>query len=485
MTSHSLNFDGSSPDRLSMASDNISPYSGEHRTKRSLIFENIRRTYMSNELTSTDVSRESSLEDRLIGMEDEISGQDISSDPPILVNDKKVSEMLSRKNWTFSPDQVACVCETLQQAGDNDRLARFLWSLPSIEQLRCKESVLRARATVAFHQGNYKELYTILESHNFDYFHHLELQQMWYKAHYREAEKIRGRPLGAVDKYRLRRKYPLPKTIWDGEETVYCFKEKSRMILKECYLQNRYPTPDEKRLLAKKTGLTLTQVSNWFKNRRQRDRTHTNMTSKRSLLPSSSEDTLANSDPVALQPVATTVSQQGSSSSRGLSSDQNNFRNLCFSQSSLEEGRLNPAMTTIKSCHLTSEDVRLSDVTVLKGPIKTLEENAIAGHVTLIKDLARDVSDGFSGISLSRGIKKSLDGRVPSDMAVLKEVKRVMGEGNTAMIKNDPEIVQSGYFYPAYPSVFDNGAFYSYSTVMTHENVPPATWKDPSLQFRE
>lgn len=79
--------------------------------------------------------------------------------------------------------------------------------------------------------------------------------------------------LGAVDKYRLRKKYPLPKTIWDGEETVYCFKERSRNALKECYSRNRYPTPDEKRALAKRTGLTLTQVSNWFKNRRQRDRT--------------------------------------------------------------------------------------------------------------------------------------------------------------------------------------------------------------------
>ena len=83
---------------------------------------------------------------------------------------------------------------------------------------------------------------------------------------------------GAVDKYRLRRKYPLPRTIWDGEETVYCFKEKSRNSLKEMYKHNRYlklcdseqnihfniilryPTPDEKRQLAKKTGLTLTQV---------------------------------------------------------------------------------------------------------------------------------------------------------------------------------------------------------------------------------
>ena len=80
-------------------------------------------------------------------------------------------------------------------------------------------------------------------------------------------------PSGAVDKYRLRRKFPLPRTIWDGEETVYCFKEKSRNWLKETYKHNRYPTPDEKRTLAKKTGLTMTQVSNWFKNRRQRDRT--------------------------------------------------------------------------------------------------------------------------------------------------------------------------------------------------------------------
>ncbi|KAL8619723.1 Homeobox protein six4 [Nucella lapillus] len=183
------------------------------------------------------------------------------------------SELLSGKNLSFSPEQVACVCEALQQKGDIERLARFLWSLPPSELLRGSEAVLKARATVAFHKGNYRELYAILESHTFDEANHPALQQLWYKAHYLEAQKIRGRALGAVDKYRLRRKYPLPKTIWDGEETIYCFKEKSRQALKECYKQNRYPTPDEKRGLAKKTGLTLTQVSNWFKNRRQRDRT--------------------------------------------------------------------------------------------------------------------------------------------------------------------------------------------------------------------
>ena len=179
----------------------------------------------------------------------------------------------NRKSLTFSPEQVACVCEALQQSGNIDRLARFLWSLPPSELLRGSEAVLKARASVAFHRGSFRELYAILESHKFDDASHPMLQQMWYKAHYMEAQKIRGRPLGAVDKYRLRRKYPLPKTIWDGEETVYCFKEKSRQVLKDSYKSNRYPTPDEKRNLAKKTGLTLTQVSNWFKNRRQRDRT--------------------------------------------------------------------------------------------------------------------------------------------------------------------------------------------------------------------
>ena len=188
-----------------------------------------------------------------------------------------VSEFMTgnttKKTISFSQEQIACMCEALQQSGDLERLARFLLTLSPKELLRGNEAVLRARAAVAYHRGAFHELYAILESHNYDVRFHAELQQMWFKAHYKEQEKTRGRPLGAVDKYRLRKKYPLPKTIWDGEETVYCFKEKSRNALKQSYRCNRYPTPDEKRNLAKKTGLTLTQVSNWFKNRRQRDRT--------------------------------------------------------------------------------------------------------------------------------------------------------------------------------------------------------------------
>ncbi|KAJ8341302.1 hypothetical protein SKAU_G00335930 [Synaphobranchus kaupii] len=180
----------------------------------------------------------------------------------------------------FSPEQVACVCEALQQGGNVDRLARFLWSLPQSDLLRGNESILKAQALVAFHQARYQELYSILENHSFSPSNHSSLQDLWYKARYSEAEKARGRPLGAVDKYRLRRKYPLPRTIWDGEETVYCFKERSRNALKDLYKQNRYPSPAEKRNLAKITGLSLTQVSNWFKNRRQRDRNPSEAQSK-------------------------------------------------------------------------------------------------------------------------------------------------------------------------------------------------------------
>lgn len=198
-------------------------------------------------------------------------------------------------------EQISCVCESLFQTNNIKKLAQFInfLNIDSINQpencndtnnnttlnkddvmirkyLSKHDSILKAKAALALDAQKFRELYNLLESHQFDYRHHNDLQSLWYKGHYLEAQKIRGRPLGAVDKYRIRRKFPLPKTIWDGEETIYCFKEKSRQALKDCYKHNRYPTPEEKKILAKKTSLTLTQVSNWFKNRRQRDRTPRN-----------------------------------------------------------------------------------------------------------------------------------------------------------------------------------------------------------------
>uniref|UniRef100_A0A8C9YF48 Sine oculis homeobox homolog 1a n=1 Tax=Sander lucioperca TaxID=283035 RepID=A0A8C9YF48_SANLU len=179
----------------------------------------------------------------------------------------------------FTAEQVACVCEVLLKSGCMDRLAGFLCTLPPLSLSSSSvclgelESVLKAKAAVAFHQGHFTDLYTVLEGFPFSPRSHPLLQQLWLGAHYMEAERQRGRPLGAVGKYRVRRKFPLPHTIWDGEETSYCFKEKSRTILREWYRHKPYPSTREKRELAAATGLTTTQVSNWFKNRRQRDRT--------------------------------------------------------------------------------------------------------------------------------------------------------------------------------------------------------------------
>jgi homeobox protein SIX4 len=206
-----------------------------------------------------------------------LPSKSLSNQTPIIL--KLSSTDNPEESLILTIDHLACVCEALQQSGKIDKLIKLLQLLPTKSSssdailIHQHDSVLKSRAMIYYHQSKFRELYYLLETHAFDIHHHSELQQLWYKAHYMEAQKIRGRLLGAVDKYRIRRKYPLPKSIWDGEETIYCFKEKSRQALKECYKLNRYPTPDEKRLLAKKTGLTLTQVSNWFKNRRQRDRT--------------------------------------------------------------------------------------------------------------------------------------------------------------------------------------------------------------------
>ncbi|XP_063708915.1 homeobox protein SIX6 [Culicoides brevitarsis] len=186
------------------------------------------------------------------------------------------SPILALPTLNFTASQVSTVCETLEDSGDIERLARFLWSLPvahpNFGELDKLEAVLRARAIVAYHTGNFRELYNILERNKFTKTSHGKLQAMWLEAHYHEAEKLRGRPLGPVDKYRVRKKFPLPRTIWDGEQKTHCFKERTRSLLREWYLQDPYPNPTKKRELAQATGLSPTQVGNWFKNRRQRDR---------------------------------------------------------------------------------------------------------------------------------------------------------------------------------------------------------------------
>ncbi|OAF65391.1 Homeobox protein SIX6 [Intoshia linei] len=203
---------------------------------------------------------------------------------------------------SFSIEQICNVCQVLEDSGDILRLTRFIWSLPIdhatkvvsqksdkfdknpskipkdydfknwLNELTSNEIILRVRALVSFHLGDYETLYTIIQSKKFSRESHQKLQILWLESHYLDAERQRGRPLGPVDKYRVRKKYPLPRTVWDGEQRSHCFKERTRSLLRKWYIQDPYPNPRKKNELAKLTGLNPTQVGNWFKNRRQRDR---------------------------------------------------------------------------------------------------------------------------------------------------------------------------------------------------------------------
>ncbi|CAJ0582716.1 unnamed protein product, partial [Mesorhabditis spiculigera] len=179
----------------------------------------------------------------------------------------------------YSDSEITCICEALfsecLQTGNTDSLENFLYQLD--QRWFYLECVLKCQALLLFYRQQWKNLYKLLESHKFAPGNHAVLQDLWLRAHYTEAEKTKERELGAVCKYRIRKKNPFPQTIWDGEETNYCFKAKSRTVLRDAYKKCQYPSVDDKKKLAQQTELTVTQVSNWFKNKRQRDRAAGNL----------------------------------------------------------------------------------------------------------------------------------------------------------------------------------------------------------------
>ena len=127
-----------------------------------------------------------------------------------------VTELSHPLSHIYCKDQYLCcvyvcacvcvrVCVNIRKV---DRLSQFLRSLPADDRrLEEHESVVKARAVVAFHAGAYEELYRLLESNHFSTSSHAAMQSLWLRAHYRDAERSRGGlPLGAVGKYRIRRR---------------------------------------------------------------------------------------------------------------------------------------------------------------------------------------------------------------------------------------------------------------------------------------
>ncbi|CAB0038239.1 unnamed protein product [Trichogramma brassicae] len=170
----------------------------------------------------------------------------------------------------FTSDQVDCICEALIVHKKYEKLAKFMAGLA--EARSPSEWRLVAEATVAFHRQEYPKVYSILQSHTSRW----NIIPNAKRCGSSRTTKSRPRPAtgawGPSTSTGCAKSIPCQRPSGMARRW-YCFKEKARNSLRDMYIKNKYPNPAEKRLLSKKTGLTLTQVSNWFKNRRQRDRT--------------------------------------------------------------------------------------------------------------------------------------------------------------------------------------------------------------------
>lgn len=128
------------------------------------------------------------------GRSDASSSPGVAIPLPVAPAPMLPNPMFALPTLNFTVEQVAAVCETLEESGDIERLARFLWSLPvahpNIGELNKNEAVLRARAIVSFHSGNFRDMYHILEHHKFTKTSHGKLQAMWLEAHYQVVMEI-------------------------------------------------------------------------------------------------------------------------------------------------------------------------------------------------------------------------------------------------------------------------------------------------------
>ena len=78
------------------------------------------------------------------------------------------------------------------------------------------QQINRTKCFIYFQQARTTELYDLIRSFTFDEEYHTFLQQLWYNALYmdeqnrtdreRQSKKLETRPLGSVEKYRIRKK---------------------------------------------------------------------------------------------------------------------------------------------------------------------------------------------------------------------------------------------------------------------------------------
>ena len=101
---------------------------------------------------------------------------------------------------------------------------------------------------------------------------HAGVQQLWQHCLYTQHAASKTTPLTAVDRHRLRKRFPFPGSIWNGESTSYNRKQSARRALAQAFELDQYPGNDHKKQLAEMCEMDYLQVCNWFKNRRMREK---------------------------------------------------------------------------------------------------------------------------------------------------------------------------------------------------------------------
>ncbi|KAL3109787.1 hypothetical protein niasHT_013004 [Heterodera trifolii] len=173
---------------------------------------------------------------------------------------------------TFSAEEVDFICQCLFQWEDGARLVHLFAQNLRLLRHPVSSTVKKAYLFALFHQRQFDMLFRVMADNEFERRDHEDLAKLWFSAHYEEERQRKHKELVPVDKYRIRKKYPPPKSVCE-EEKVYSFTKGDRRILREYFEKDKYPKTEQKLEIERKTGLSSTQIANWFKNRRQREKT--------------------------------------------------------------------------------------------------------------------------------------------------------------------------------------------------------------------
>nr|XP_054762052.1 homeobox protein SIX6-like [Lytechinus pictus] len=167
---------------------------------------------------------------------------------------------------------LACtVCKKLMEAGrwaEIDSLFEGVFA-GFIEHYREIELLLRVEIMNAKTKGNYQHACHLIEIGPFR--DGSDLIGVWDECIVEIQKKNLKRPLTSVSKYRIRERFPPPKSICpSGYRIKHSLSTSQRATLMN-HFQNvtKFPKKEQKMELVDKTGLTKTQIHNWFSNRRR------------------------------------------------------------------------------------------------------------------------------------------------------------------------------------------------------------------------